>query len=85
MLARLVGFDTTSARSNVALMDFVRAELAAHGESRVMVEKGKANLHAIIGPRVEGGIALSAHVDCVPVDGQDWLADPSRCARTAKS
>lgn len=77
MLARLVGFDTTSARSNVALMDFVRAELAAHGvESRVMVEEGKANLHAIIGPRVEGGIALSAHVDCVPVDGQDWLADP---------
>lgn len=77
MLARLVGFDTTSARSNVALMDFVRAELAAHGvESRVMIEDGKANLHAIIGPRVEGGIALSAHVDCVPVEGQDWLADP---------
>jgi acetylornithine deacetylase len=41
-----------------------------------MVDDGKANLHAIIGPRVAGGIALSAHVDCVPVEGQDWRADP---------
>jgi acetylornithine deacetylase len=77
LLERLVGFDTTSARSNAPLVEFVRGELAAHGvESRVMVEGEKANLHAIIGPRVAGGIALSAHVDCVPVEGQDWLADP---------
>jgi acetylornithine deacetylase len=77
MLARLVGFDTTSARSNLPLIEFIQAELEAHGvESRVMVEGGKANLHAIIGPRLEGGIALSAHVDCVPVEGQAWLADP---------
>ncbi len=77
MLERLVGFDTTSARSNVELIEWVAAELEAHAvESRVMVEDGKAILHAIIGPRVEGGIALSAHVDCVPVEGQAWLADP---------
>ena len=36
----------------------------------------KANLHAVVGPRVPGGVALSAHVDCVPVEGQAWLADP---------
>ncbi len=77
LLERLVGFDTTSARSNAPLIEFVRAELAAHGvPSRVMMEGDKANLHAIIGPRVAGGIALSAHVDVVPVEGQDWLADP---------
>lgn len=77
LLERLVGFDTTSARSNAPLIEFVRRELAAHGiESRVMMEGEKANLHAIIGPRVAGGIALSAHVDVVPVEGQDWLADP---------
>ena len=76
-LARLVGFDTTSARSNAELIEWVRSELESHGvESRVSMEKGKANLHAIIGPRIEGGIALSAHVDCVPVEGQEWLADP---------
>lgn len=77
MLAKLVAFDTTSARSNLPLIEFVQAELEAHNiESRVMVEAGKANLHAVIGPRLEGGIALSAHVDCVPVEGQAWKGDP---------
>lgn len=77
LLERLVAFDTTSARSNADLIAFVRQELAAQGiESRVMMEGEKANLHAIIGPRVAGGIALSAHVDVVPVEGQAWLADP---------
>ncbi len=36
----------------------------------------KANIHAIIGPHGPGGIALSGHVDTVPVDGQAWSADP---------
>lgn len=77
MLAKLVAFDTTSALSNLPLIEFVAAELEAHGvDSRVMTQGDKANLHAIIGPRVEGGLALSAHVDCVPVAGQAWLADP---------
>jgi acetylornithine deacetylase len=30
---------------------------------------------------VAGGAALSAHVDCVPVEGQAWLADPFRMRR----
>ena len=79
MLARLVAFDTTSARSNLACIDFVRATLAAEGvEARVIPDAtgAKAALHAIIGPRVAGGIALSAHSDCVPVEGQAWQADP---------
>jgi len=77
LLEKLVALDTTSARSNAPLIEFVQEELSAHGiESRVMLEGGKANLHAIIGPRIEGGIALSAHVDCVPVEGQAWRADP---------
>jgi acetylornithine deacetylase len=79
MLARLVAFDTTSARPNLALVEFVRDTLAALGvESRLVFDGsgGKAALHAILGPRVEGGVALSAHSDCVPVDGQAWRADP---------
>ena len=36
----------------------------------------KANIHAIIGPQGPGGVALSGHVDTVPVDGQAWSADP---------
>ena len=43
----------------------------------------KKNLHAIIGPMRAGGLALSGHVDTVPVDGQRWAGDPFRCAPRA--
>jgi acetylornithine deacetylase len=78
-LARLVAFDTTSARSNLDLIAHVAAELAARGVESTLVhdpDQPKAALHAVIGPRVAGGVALSAHSDCVPVEGQAWSADP---------
>jgi acetylornithine deacetylase len=76
-LARLVGFDTTSRNTNLPLLRWAEAELARHGvTARLMERDGKANLHAIIGPPVAGGIALSAHVDCVPVEAQAWTSDP---------
>ncbi len=81
MLERLVAFDTTSARSNLPLIHFVQAYLAALGvESRLVHDASgeKAALHAVIGPRAAGGIALSAHTDCVPVEGRAWQADPFR-------
>jgi acetylornithine deacetylase len=79
LLARLVAFDTTSRNSNLALIDFIRAYFDRLGVSyRVSTDATgqKANLHAIIGPRSAGGIALSGHVDTVPVDGQAWSGDP---------
>lgn len=79
MIARLVGFDTVSRRSNMALIDWVREHLAGYGvDSRVVpsADGGKANLFATIGPMVEGGVVLSAHTDVVPVDGQPWDTDP---------
>ncbi|HEY5300927.1 MAG TPA: M20/M25/M40 family metallo-hydrolase, partial [Acetobacteraceae bacterium] len=79
LLARLVAFDTTSRNSNLALIEFIRAFLDRHDVAyRVSTnaDGGKANLHAIIGPQEAGGIALSGHVDTVPVDGQAWSADP---------
>jgi acetylornithine deacetylase len=79
LLARLVSFDTTSRNSNLELIGFVRSLLDAHGVSyRVSLDPTgrKANLHATIGPRSAGGVALSGHVDTVPVDGQAWSADP---------
>ncbi len=79
MLARLVAFDTTSRNSNLELISFVRAWLDRHGvayrESRDPTGQ-KANIHAMIGPQRPGGIALSGHVDVVPVDGQAWSSDP---------
>jgi acetylornithine deacetylase len=79
MLARLIAFDTTSRNPNLALIDFVRAWLDGHGVPyRVSFDPSgqKANLHAVIGPQAPGGIALSGHVDTVPVDGQAWTGDP---------
>lgn len=79
LLSRLVSYDTTSRNSNLELMGFVRDYLDAHGVPyRVSTDATgqKANIHAIIGPREAGGVALSGHVDTVPVDGQAWTADP---------
>jgi acetylornithine deacetylase len=79
MLARLVSFDTTSRNSNLELITFVRAWLDAAGVTyRVSQDpsRRKANIHAVIGPGGAGGLALSGHVDTVPVDGQVWTADP---------
>ena len=44
----------------------------------------KANIHAIIGPQGPGGVALSGHVDTVPVDGQAWSADPFALRRSRR-
>lgn len=79
MLSKLVGFDTTSRHSNLALIGFVRDWLDAHGvfyRQSLGAGGSKANIHAIIGPQVPGGVALSGHVDTVPVDGQAWSHDP---------
>jgi acetylornithine deacetylase len=79
MVRRLVGFDTTSRGSNLALIEFVRDYLDSHAVASELVfdETGnKANLYAKLGPAGIGGIMLSGHTDVVPVDGQDWHSDP---------
>jgi len=79
ILADLVAFDTTSRNSNLPLIGYVRDYLARHGiESELFSspDGSKANLWATIGPPVHGGLILSGHTDCVPVDGQDWTSDP---------
>ncbi|MEO0399945.1 MAG: acetylornithine deacetylase [Pseudomonadota bacterium] len=78
-LARLVAFDTTSSKSNLALIDDVDAHFKAHGAEtwRVPSEDGqKANLYAMIGPATPGGVVLSGHTDVVPIEGQEWDTDP---------
>ena len=78
-LSRLVAFDTTSRNSNLELIGCVADYLASLGaRTRVSADPTgrKANLHAVIGPDLPGGVALSGHVDTVPVEGQAWTADP---------
>ncbi|MEI9994790.1 MAG: acetylornithine deacetylase [Rhizomicrobium sp.] len=76
---KLIGFDTTSRGSNLALIDFVSEMLEAAGaRCRRTFDDGrtKANLFASFGPDAPGGYVLSGHTDVVPVDGQDWSSDP---------
>jgi acetylornithine deacetylase len=79
LLARLVAFDTTSSKSNLELIAFVRDTLAEAGIESTLIPSAdgkKASLFATIGPDGSGGVGLSGHSDCVPVDGQNWTSDP---------
>src|SRR6478609_8327925 len=83
LIRTLIGFDTTSRESNLALIDWVREYLAGYGIDVALTfddERRKANLFATLpardGNATTGGIVLSGHTDVVPVDGQPWDTDP---------
>jgi acetylornithine deacetylase len=79
LLATLVGFDTTSSKSNLALIGFVEDYFKSHGIGSLRVSSpdgSKADLFATIAGSGNGGIGLSGHSDCVPVEGQRWASDP---------
>lgn len=79
MMERLIGFDTESSKSNLALVASVESWLAECGAPYVKVFNAvgdKAALFATIGPMEDGGVALSGHTDVVPVEGQSWTSDP---------
>jgi len=79
LVKTLIGFDTTSRGSNLALIAFAQSLLEKSGaRCRLTHDQSgqKANLFASFGPEGDGGIVLSGHTDVVPVDGQDWSSDP---------
>ena len=79
ILADLISHRTVTRQTNLALIEHVRALLAAHGIASTLVfdETGsKANLFASTGPAEVPGVVLSGHTDVVPVDGQAWTLDP---------
>lgn len=79
ILRALVGFDTTSSRSNRELIDWVASYLRDLGiDSTIQPDESgtKANLLATIGPSERAPVMLSGHSDVVPVEGQNWSSDP---------
>ncbi len=83
LLRTLVGFDTTSRESNLALIEWVQRYLRDQRIESILTfddDRGKANLFATIpaadGNARERGVVLSGHTDVVPVDGQPWATDP---------
>lgn len=78
-ISRLVAFDTTSSKSNLALIEDVDAYLNGLGIETFRIandDRTKSNLFAIVGPKTADGVVLSGHTDVVPVAGQDWDTDP---------
>ena len=79
LIKKLISFDTTSRKSNLELIHFIRDYLKDLGIESLLVpdETGtKANLYATLGPMDRAGILLSGHTDVVPIDGQEWDSDP---------
>lgn len=79
ILKTLIGFDTTSRNSNLALIEAVELFLKNHGIFVVVDynEDGKkANLFASTGPLDQNGILLSGHTDVVPAGDNNWDSDP---------
>ncbi|MGE5511334.1 MAG: acetylornithine deacetylase [Bacteroidota bacterium] len=79
LLANLVSFDTTSSKTNLPCARFVQEYLAGHGIEAYLLPADDgihANLFATIGPKGDGGVGLSGHMDVVPVTSQKWDTDP---------
>lgn len=83
-LTRLIGFDTVSRHSNLALIKDVQAyceQLGLEVDLTFNEAKNKANLFVTVpagehANQVNNGLVLSGHTDVVPVDGQDWTSEP---------
>ena len=83
-LTRLIGFDTVSRHSNLALIEDVQAyceQLGLTVDLTFNDAKNKANLFVTVpagenADQVNHGLVLSGHTDVVPVDGQEWTSDP---------
>lgn len=77
LLQRLVAIDSTSSRSNVAVVDLLEELVRPLGfETRRLDWRDpagvpKTNLIARRGPDAPGGLALVGHTDCVPFD-PEW-------------
>lgn len=90
ILQELVGFDTTSSKSNLAMIDHMADRLSGLGftiRHTQNAARTKANLFATIGPQtttglqngegsLSGGIVLSGHTDVVPANPSDWTTPP---------
>ncbi len=84
ILDRLVAFAGLPGQPNLDLIAYVRDYLAEAGIASALSlddSGSRANLHAWIGPAVDGGVVLNGHTDVVPVDGQAWTSDPFRLTR----
>jgi acetylornithine deacetylase len=77
----LVSHNTVKPNPTRPLAELLKSDLEKHGiDVRLVPSKEEPEKHAgliaRLGPNKKGGIALSGHLDVVPVEGQDWTAPP---------
>ncbi len=80
ILDRLIAFPSVfTATDYAAITDYAISVLEPLGVTCHRLEApggGRAGLFAATGPDGPGGVMLSAHLDVVPVTGQNWRTDP---------
>jgi len=80
ILGRLISFPSVfTAADYVDITDYVISVLEPLGVTCHRIAApggGRAGLFAATGPAGPGGVLLSAHLDVVPVTGQDWRTEP---------
>lgn len=91
LLARLVGFDSTSHRSNRPIAFFLADYLDRPGirvEQNPSADGEKTNLVVTVGgdadPAARRGLVLSGHMDVVPAGEEEWRSDPFELVETAE-
>ena len=82
LLARLIGFDSTSHNSNRPIADFICDYLDLPGvtiDRQPSPDNEKVNVIVRVGPSDVadgGGLILSGHMDTVPANEPEWVSDP---------
>ncbi|MDY7029059.1 MAG: M20/M25/M40 family metallo-hydrolase, partial [Spirochaetota bacterium] len=74
LLGDLIAFPSLSRHENTEIIEYVEAYLKRYGvhTTRIPIAEKRWNLFATIGPRRDGGLCLSGHLDVVPADKQGW-------------
>lgn len=79
LLSDLVGFASISGLPNGDIVSYIKSYLESYGVEVYLdghEDDERFNLFATIGPRIDGGIVLSGHLDVVPANPTGWLSDP---------
>lgn len=83
LLGYLVAFPSLSRHENTGIIEYVEAYLKRYGvhTTRIPIGEKRWNLFATIGPRKDGGLCLSGHLDVVPADKEGWNHPPYALTR----
>ena len=80
LLGQLIAFDTVSHRPVIELASFLGERCAGLGFDVQLYpdpeNEKKTNVVCQAGPKKEGGLIISGHMDVVPTEDQPWQTDP---------